>query len=143
MSPKGGRLNQAKVRELAKEERLLLLCGHYEGVDQRVIDLYIDEEISVGDYVLTGGELPAMIVADAVSRYVSGVISQESLEKESFAGDFLEYPQYTRPRVFKGLEVPEILVSGDHGKVEEWKDKKSEEITEKLRPDLKEKRGKE
>ena len=142
MSPKGGRLNQTKVRELACNDRLLLLCGHYEGVDQRIIDLYIDEEISIGDYVLTGGELPAMIVTDAVSRYVSGVISEESLKKESFAGDFLEYPQYTRPRVFKGLEVPEILLSGDHGKVEEWKDKKSEEITEKMRPDLKEKRGK-
>ncbi len=142
MSPKGERLNQTKVRELACNDRLLLLCGHYEGVDQRIIDLYIDEEISIGDYVLTGGELPAMIVADAVGRYVGGVISEESLKKESFAGDFLEYPQYTRPRVFKGLEVPEILLSGDHGKVEEWKDKKSEEITEKMRPDLKEKRGK-
>ena len=139
MSPRGRVFNQKVVLEYAKKERLLLLCGHYEGVDQRVIDLYIDEELSVGDYVLTGGEIPAMAVTDAVSRYVSGVIKEESLEQESFSSGLLEYPQYTRPQEFKGLKVPEVLTSGNHGEVDKWRAQKSLEITKKNRPDLLEK----
>ncbi len=136
LSPKGKTLNQALVRELAKEEELVLLCGHYEGVDQRVIDLFIDEEISIGDYVLTGGELPAMVLVDSVARYVDGVIATESLSQESFSEGLLEYPQYTRPQVFMGLEVPEVLVSGDHKKVDDWRKNKSIELTKKHRPEL-------
>lgn len=136
LSPKGKTLNQALVKELAKEEELVLLCGHYEGVDQRVIDLFIDEEISIGDYVLTGGELPAMVLVDSVARYVDGVITTESLSQESFSEGLLEYPQYTRPQVFMGLEVPEVLVSGDHKKVDDWRRQKSIEITKKNRPEL-------
>ena len=139
MSPRGRVFNQKIVLEYAKKDRLLLLCGHYEGVDQRVIDLYIDEELSVGDYVLTGGEIPAMAVTDAVSRYVSGVIKEESLEQESFSSGLLEYPQYTRPQEFKGLKVPEVLTSGNHGEVDKWRAQKSLEITKKNRPDLLEK----
>ena len=136
LSPKGKTLNQALVKELAKEEELVLLCGHYEGVDQRVIDLFIDEEISIGDYVLTGGELPAMVLVDSVARYVDGVIATESLSQESFSEGLLEYPQYTRPQVFMGLEVPEVLVSGDHKKVDDWRRNKSIELTKKNRPEL-------
>ena len=137
MSPKGKTLNQKMVRELADSGKdLILLCGHYEGVDQRVIDLFIDEEVSIGDYVLTGGELPAMVLSDAVCRYVDGVLSAESLVNESFSDNLLEYPQYTRPQVFMGLEVPEVLLSGDHKKVDDWRREKSLEITKKLRPDL-------
>ncbi len=136
MSPRGRVFNQKIVLEYAKKDRLLLLCGHYEGVDQRVIDLYIDEELSVGDYVLTGGEIPAMAVTDAVSRYVSGVIKEQSLEQESFSSGLLEYPQYTRPQEFKGIKVPEVLTSGNHGEVDKWRLKKSLEITKKNRPDL-------
>ncbi len=136
MSPRGRKLNQQVVTELAKEERLVLLCGHYEGVDQRVLDLFIDEELSIGDYVLTGGEIPAMAVADAVARYVSGVINEQSLSEESFASGKLEYPHYTRPVEFMGLTVPEVLRSGNHAKIEEWRRDKSNEITKKNRPDL-------
>ncbi len=136
LSPKGKTLNQALVKELAKEDELVLLCGHYEGVDQRVIDLFIDEEISIGDYVLTGGELPAMVLVDSVARYVDGVIATESLSQESFSEGLLEYPQYTRPQVFMGLEVPEVLISGDHKKVDEWRKQKSIELTKKYRPEL-------
>ena len=137
MSPKGKTLSQKIVRDLADSGKdLVLLCGHYEGVDQRVIDLFIDEEISIGDYVLTGGELPAMVLSDAVCRYIDGVLSAESLVNESFSDNLLEYPQYTRPQVFMGLEVPEVLLSGDHKKVDEWRRQKSLEITKKLRPDL-------
>lgn len=136
LSPKGKTLNQALVKELAKEDELVLLCGHYEGVDQRVIDLFIDEEISIGDYVLTGGELPAMVLVDSVARYVDGVIATESLSQESFSEGLLEYPQYTRPQVFMGLEVPEVLISGDHKKVDEWRKQKSVELTKKYRPEL-------
>ena len=113
-----------------------MLCGHYEGVDQRVIDLFIDEELSIGDFVLTGGEIPAMAVVDAVARYVDGVINGESLEQESFASGMLEYPHYTRPQEFMGLKVPEVLTSGHHGNVEKWRTEKSLEITKKNRPDL-------
>ncbi len=140
MSPRGRVFNQKIVLEYAKKDRLLLLCGHYEGVDQRVIDLYIDEELSVGDFVLTGGEIPAMAVTDAVSRYVSGVIKEESLEQESFSSGLLEYPQYTRPQEFKGIKVPKVLTSGNHGEVDKWRLAQSIEITKKNRPDLLEKK---
>ena len=136
MSPKGETLKQQKVFELIEKEHLILLCGHYEGVDQRVLDLYIDEEISIGDYVLTGGELPAMVLTDCVSRYVDGVISTSSLVDESFSDNLLEYPQYTRPQVYKGLEVPAVLRSGDHKKVDEWRRAEAIKITRKKRPDL-------
>ncbi|MBQ8291609.1 MAG: tRNA (guanosine(37)-N1)-methyltransferase TrmD [Clostridia bacterium] len=135
-SPKGEVFRQQKVFELLRYEHIILLCGHYEGVDQRVIDLYIDEEISIGDYVLTGGELPAMVIADCVSRYVDGVISASSLVDESFSENLLEYPQYTRPQVYKGLAVPEVLRSGDHAKVDLWRREQAIELTKKRRPDL-------
>jgi tRNA (guanine37-N1)-methyltransferase len=122
--------------EYAKNDRLLLLCGHYEGVDQRVLDLYIDQELSIGDYVLTGGELAAMVVTDAVSRYVDGVINVDSLSQESFSENLLEYPQYTRPIEFEGITVPEILRSGNHGEIEKWRRAKALEITREKRPDL-------
>ncbi|HIU61542.1 MAG TPA: tRNA (guanosine(37)-N1)-methyltransferase TrmD [Candidatus Coproplasma excrementigallinarum] len=136
LSPRGRTFNQKIAVELAQKNDLLLLCGHYEGVDQRVIDMYIDEELSLGDFVLTGGELPAMVVCDCVARYVDGVISGESLKDESFAAGMLEYPQYTRPAVYKGVSVPEVLLSGNHGEVEKWRRQKSLEITQKNRPDL-------
>ena len=136
MSPRGRTFNQKTVLEYGKEERLLLLCGHYEGVDQRVIDLFIDEELSIGDFVLTGGEIPAMAVVDAVARYVDGVINQDSLNQESFASGLLEYPQYTRPQEFMGLKVPEVLTSGHHANIEKWRKEQSIEITKKNRPDL-------
>lgn len=136
LSPKGETLVQQKVFSLLEYEHLILLCGHYEGVDQRVLDLYIDEEISIGDYVLTGGELPAMVLVDCVSRYVDGVISTSSLVDESFSENLLEYPQYTRPQTYKGLSVPEVLVSGNHKKVDEWRREEALKLTKKLRPDL-------
>ena len=111
LSPQGSTLNQNKVQKLSNEEHLILLCGHYEGIDQRVLDEIVDEEISIGDYVLTGGELPAMVLVDAVSRYVDGVISKESVEEESFSNGLLEYPQYTRPEIFLNKQVPEVLKS--------------------------------
>ena len=111
LSPQGKTLNQNKVEELAKEKHLILLCGHYEGIDQRVLDEIVDEEISIGDYVLTGGEIPAMVLIDAVSRYIDGVINKNSIEEETFSNGLLEYPQYTRPEKFLGREVPEILKS--------------------------------
>lgn len=139
MSPKGRTFNQKIVLEYASKGNLLLLCGHYEGVDQRVIDLYIDEELSIGDFVLTGGEIPAMAVVDAVSRYVDGVINRDSLGEESFTNGLLEYPQYTRPQEFMGEKVPEVLLSGNHGEIAKWRKAKSLEITKKNRPDLLEK----
>lgn len=111
MSPQGKKLDQEEVKKLSNEEELIILCGHYEGIDQRVIDKIVDEEISIGDYVLTGGELPAMVLIDAVSRYKEGVISGESIEEESFTNGLLEYPQYTRPEVFENVKVPEVLIS--------------------------------
>ena len=111
LSPQGKTLNQEKVKSLSKEENLILLCGHYEGIDQRVIDEIVDEEISIGDYVLTGGELPAMVLVDSVSRYVSGVLNEESTVEESFSNGLLEYPQYTRPEIFLDKKVPEVLLS--------------------------------
>ncbi len=135
-SPKGKTFKQQMVVELSKLDRLLILCGHYEGVDQRAIDLCIDQEISVGDYVLTGGEIPAMAITDAVCRYVEGVINQESLKQESFANGTLEYPQYTKPQDFRGIKVPEVLTSGNHGEVDKWREEQSKIITAKNRPDL-------
>ena len=136
MSPQGKKLTQKKVEELAKQEHLIILCGHYEGIDQRVIDKIVDEEISIGDYVLTGGEIPAMVLIDSVSRYNSGVIAEESREEESFTNGLLEYPQYTRPEVFEGVEVPEVLLSGHHANIEKWRKEKALEITKLKRPDL-------
>lgn len=139
MSPKGATFNVGTAKRLASGRDLLLLCGHYEGVDQRVIDLCIDEEISIGDYILTGGELPAMVVVDCVSRFIPGTIKDESASGDSFSEGLLEYPQYTRPRVFEGLEVPEVLLSGHHENIELWRKQKSLEYTAKLRADLLEK----
>ena len=136
LSPQGSTLNQNKVQELSKEDHLILLCGHYEGIDQRVLDEIVDEEISIGDYVLTGGELPAMVLVDAVSRYVDGVISKESVEEESFSNGLLEYPQYTRPETFLNSKVPEVLLSGNHQNIEKWRRQKSLENTYKKRPEL-------
>jgi tRNA (guanine37-N1)-methyltransferase len=136
MSPQGNKLNQKKVEELAKNEHLIILCGHYEGIDQRVIDKIVDEEISIGDYVLTGGELPAMVLIDAVSRYNSGVIAEESRKEESFTNGMLEYPQYTRPEVFEGVKVPEILLSGHHENIDKWRKEEALKITAKKRPDI-------
>ena len=139
MSPQGKKLNQNKVETLAKQEHLIILCGHYEGIDQRVLDKIVDEEISIGDYVLTGGELPAMVLIDSVSRYVEGVLKEESIKEESFSNGLLEYPQYTRPEIFEGERVPEVLLSGHHQKIEQWRKQKSLEITKNKRPDLLEK----
>ena len=136
LSPKGATFKQDKVFELLNYEHIVLLCGHYEGVDQRVIDLYIDEEISIGDYVLTGGELPAMVVCDCLARYVDGVISNQSLVDETFGENGLEYPQYTRPAVYEGVAVPEVLLSGNHAEIDAWRREKSRELTSALRPDL-------
>lgn len=139
-SPRGRIFNHDVANELAKYDNIIILCGHYEGVDQRIIDTIIDEEISIGDYVLTGGEIPACIIVDAVSRLVPGVLSdKECYEKESIASGLLEYPQYTRPREFNGLTVPEVLLSGHHENIEKWRLEKSLEITKERRPDLYEK----
>ena len=136
LSPQGKTLNQKKVEELSKEKHLILLCGHYEGIDQRVIDKIVDEEISIGDYVLTGGEIPAMVLIDTVSRYIDGVLNQESIKEESFSEGLLEYPQYTRPEVFEGEKVPEILLSGHHENIEKWRQEQALKITKQKRPDL-------
>lgn len=137
MSPKGKRLCDGMCRELSAVDKLLILCGHYEGVDRRVIDLCIDREISVGDYVLSGGELAAMIVTDCVARFVDGVLgSSASHEDESFANGMLEYAQYTRPPEFMGLKVPEVLLNGDHKAIKRFRDESSRKFTEARRPDL-------
>lgn len=136
LSPRGKVFNQPMARKLSKCEHLILVCGHYEGIDERIIELCIDEEISIGDYVLTGGELPAMVLADSIIRLLDGAISQDSLSEESFTNNLLEYPQYTRPQNFKGLEVPEVLLSGHHAKIAKWRKEKSIEITKQNRPDL-------
>lgn len=139
LSPQGKTLNQNKVKELATEEHIILLCGHYEGIDQRVIDEIVDEEISIGDYVLTGGELPAMVLIDSVSRYVEGVLSKDSIKEESFTNNLLEYPQYTRPEIFKDKQVPEILLSGHHENINKWRRNESIKNTYLKRKDLLEK----
>ncbi len=137
LCPGGSRLDQAKVRELAGYDHLVLVCGHYEGVDERVKEHLADEAISIGDYVLTGGELPAMVITDAVARMIPGVLgAADAAEHDSFAGGLLEYPQYTRPREFRGWEVPEILISGDHAKIARWRRKESLRRTLAVRPDL-------
>ncbi|MBS7262821.1 MAG: tRNA (guanosine(37)-N1)-methyltransferase TrmD [Eubacteriales bacterium] len=137
MSPSGKTLTDARAREIARTDHLIVLCGHYEGVDQRVVDHLIDEEISIGDYVVTGGELPAMILIDCVSRFVSGVLgSSVSAEDESFSHGLLEYPQYTRPADFRGLKVPDVILSGHHANIEQWRREKQKEKTGKVRPDL-------
>ena len=139
MSPQGKVLNQEKVESLSKEKHLILLCGHYEGIDQRVVDEIVDEEISIGDYVLTGGEIPAMVLIDSVCRYVDGVINQESIGEESFSNGLLEYPQYTRPEIFNGKRVPEVLLSGNHKNIDEWRKNESLKNTYLKRPELLEK----
>ncbi len=138
MSPAGRVLNQSRVRELACEyDNICILCGHYEGVDQRVLDLLVDEEISVGDYVLTGGELPAMVLSDAICRMLPGVLSNdECFTQESHYNGLLEYPQYTKPAVWRDMEVPAVLLSGHHANVEGWRAEQSLIRTEKLRPDM-------
>ena len=137
LSPRGKTLCQAVVKKLSEEKHLLLLCGHYEGVDQRVLDMDIDMELSIGDYVLSGGELPAMVVIDSVLRYVPDVLGNaESTVDESFSESLLEYPQYTRPQEFLGMQVPEVLTSGNHQNVDKWRREQSLAITKKNRPDL-------
>ena len=137
MSPRGKVFDQKKARELSGYSELIILCGHYEGVDQRIIDEIVDEEISIGDFVLTGGEMPACIVTDAVARLVDGVLSDaECYEKESISSGLLEYPQYTRPYEFHGVKVPDVLISGHHENIDKWREERSREITERSRPDL-------
>ncbi len=137
LTPQGTPLTQARVRELAEMDNLVLLCGHYEGVDERVIEEIVDEQISIGDYVLTGGELPALVLADSISRMLPGVLANEdAFTEESLYGHLLEYPQYTRPPEWRGREVPDVLLSGDHGKVDRWRLEQSVERTLKRRPDL-------
>ena len=137
LSPQGGLFNHKKARELAGYDNLILLCGHYEGVDERILELEVDEELSVGDYVLTGGELPAAIVVDAVARLVDGVLpSSEGHDDESIVTGLLEYPQYTRPRVFEGLAVPEVLLGGDHEEIRKWRLARAFERPLEKRPEL-------
>lgn len=140
MSPKGKVLNQEKVKELSEMNNICILCGHYEGVDERIIEEYVDEEISCGDYVLTGGEMPAIILADAVSRMIDGVLAEDScFTEESHFNGLLEHPQYTRPAVWHERKVPDVLVSGDHSKVESWKHEMALKRTAEFRPDMLEK----
>lgn len=140
LTPQGSVFTQEKAKELAKEEDLVFLCGHYEGVDERVLEEIVTDYLSVGDYVLTGGELPAMVIIDAVSRMVPGVLSNESsASEESFSGNLLEYPQYSRPEVWRDKAVPSVLLSGHHGNVEKWRREQSVMRTAKWRPDLLEK----
>ncbi len=137
MSPKGRHFTHETAKELSEYDELVFLCGHYEGVDQRVIDSIIDEELSIGDYVVTGGEIPACIVIDATSRLVNGVLaSKECYEDESVASGILEYPQYTKPRSYNGMDVPEVLLSGDHKKIARWRLEESVKITKERRPEL-------
>ena len=136
MSPQGQVLNQKKEEEFSKEEQLVILCGHYEGIDQRVLDKIVDEEISIGNYVLTGGELPAMVLIDSVSRYVEGVLSEGSTSEESFSQGILEYPQYTRPEIFEDEKVPEILLSGHHQNINKWRRYQALKNTYYKRPEL-------
>ena len=144
LSPQGKVLTQEKVKELAQMPNLALLCGHYEGVDERVLEAIVDEEISIGDYVLTGGELPALVLTDAVARMIPGVIAnEEAIENESHYNGLLEYPQYTKPAVWNGMAVPEVLLSGHHANIEKWRKEQSLNRTKKRRPDLLEKSQKE
>lgn len=136
VTPSGKPFTQKKAEELATKEELVLICGRYEGIDQRIIDSYVDEEISIGDYVMSSGEVAATVIVDSVYRLVDGVITHESLEEESFCGNLLEYPQYTRPNVYKGMEVPAVLSSGNHEEIRKWRLRKSLEKTLRNRPDL-------
>ena len=137
MSPRGKIFDQAKARELSEYDQLIILCGHYEGVDQRIIDEIVDEEISIGDFVLTGGEIPACIVTDAVARLCEGVLSDaECYENESISSGLLEYPQYTRPFEFHGVKVPDVLISGHHENIDKWRRARAEELTKDRRPEL-------
>ncbi len=136
VTPSGKPLTQAKAQELSQKDELVLVCGRYEGIDQRIIDSYVDEEISIGDYVMSSGEVAATVIVDTVYRLVDGVITHESLDEESFSGNLLEYPQYTRPNVYKGMEVPAVLCSGNHEEIRKWRLKKSIEKTLRNRPDL-------
>ena len=139
MSPQGKVLNQQVVENLSKEQHLIILCGHYEGIDQRAIDKIVDEEISIGNYVLTGGEIPAMVLIDSVSRYIDGIINKESIEEESFSNGLLEYPQYTRPEIFENEKVPDVLISGHHKNIEDWRKYQSLKNTFLKRSELLEK----
>ena len=138
LSPMGKVLNQSRAASLAEDyDNLILLCGHYEGVDRRIVDEIVDEEISIGDFVLTGGEIPACILTDCVARLVEGVLSDaECYEKESISSGLLEYPQYTRPYEFHGVKVPDVLISGHHANIDRWRDEQALEMTKALRPDL-------
>lgn len=137
MSPQGKVLTQDKVKSLSKRENIAILCGHYEGVDERVIEAIVDEEISIGDYVLTGGELPALVLTDSVARMLPGVLANdEAMEKESHYNGLLEYPQYTKPAVWNGMEVPDVLLSGHHANIEKWRNEQSLKRTKERRPDL-------
>ena len=137
LTPKGKVYKQDIACDLSSNEDIILLCGHYEGIDQRIIDLIVTDEISIGDYVLTGGELPALIMIDSIARLIPGVLSQnESFEEESFKDDLLEYPHYTRPREFMGMKVPDVLLSGNHQRIEKWRLEESKKITKLRRPDL-------
>lgn len=135
-SPSGRVFSSEVAKQLAKEEHLIFICGHYEGVDQRVLDIFDADEISIGDYVLTGGEIPTMAIIDSTLRFVNGVLTKESLDEESFSNSLLEYPQYTRPADFMGYKVPEVLLSGNHKEIAKWREEKSKEKTKKVRPDL-------
>ncbi len=136
-SASGVPYKQSKAKELSKLDHITIVCGHYEGVDQRFIDKYVSEEISIGDYVLTGGEIPAMVIADSITRLIPGVLEKpEAIQNESFSTPLLEYPQYTRPDEFKGEKVPEVLLSGNHAQINKWRSQKSLEKTKKIRPDL-------
>lgn len=140
MSPCGKTLTQSRVKELSEYDEITILCGHYEGVDQRIIDTIVDEQISIGDYVLTGGELPAIVLADSISRMLEGVLpNDEAKEMESHYNGLLEYPQYTRPYEWNGMKVPDVLISGHHGNIEKWKREQSLLMTAKYRPDMLEK----
>jgi len=136
LTPSGKLWSQGLARDFAAEKRVAMICGRYEGIDQRIIDLFVTDEISVGNYVLSGGEVAAMVVIDTIVRLVKGVITEDSLAEESFSAGLLEYPQYTRPAVFRGLGVPEVLLSGDHAEIQRWRREKSLEKTRKFRPEL-------
>ena len=137
LSPKGERLTQAKLKYLSGLKNIIIICGRYEGIDERVTELVVDEELSIGDYVLTGGEIPAMVIIDGILRLLPGVVGKsESLECESFENNLLDHPQYTRPPIFKGLKVPDVLLSGNHVNIEKWRKKKSLDLTKERKPDL-------
>ena len=136
VTPSGKQFTQSKALELSRKDELVIVCGRYEGIDQRIIDYYVDDEISIGDYVMSSGEVSATVIIDTVYRLIDGVISSESLDEESYSDGLLEYPQYTKPRVYEGMEVPEILLSGNHGEIAKWKFEQSVKITKERRPDL-------